>query len=71
VSLTAAYVLLGVMCVVAVVAFSLIRSMIAATRPDYGDFTPCRRRRCGHVRRAHEHYHPGTNCGLCPCRRLR
>ncbi len=32
------------------------------------DPKPCR---CGHVRRAHEHYRSGTDCALCPCQRFR
>ena len=28
---------------------------------------PC----CEHPARAHEHYRPGTRCGLCDCPRLR
>lgn len=26
---------------------------------------------CGHVRDAHEHYRPGTDCALCDCPRFR
>lgn len=26
---------------------------------------------CGHTREAHEHYRPGSDCGLCDCERLR
>jgi hypothetical protein len=29
---------------------------------------PCR---CGHVRDAHEHYRPGSDCSLCDCPRYR
>lgn len=27
--------------------------------------------RCGHRRDAHEHYRPGSDCGLCACTRFR
>ena len=26
---------------------------------------------CGHVKDAHEHYRPGSDCGLCDCPRYR
>ena len=27
--------------------------------------------KCGDLRRAHEHYRPGSDCSLCPCPRFR
>ncbi len=43
-----------------------VLSLLHVRRPR--DPKPCR---CGHVRRAHEHYRNGTDCALCTCQRFR
>jgi len=45
----------------------LLREVAGATAPARTTGMFCR---CGHGKRAHEHYRRGTDCGLCTCTRF-
>jgi hypothetical protein len=60
----------GYLGVIVAVAGALIASIIAVV----AWITTIKRSyrcRCGHLRNAHEHYRPGSDCGLCGCPRFR